>query len=122
MPIVVDARTPKDYAARLTARKQAVADDPGKVWTMPELRARGEKVFQQNCMACHQADGRGIFGSFRRWPVPGLPPATRPHIEIVLHGSKKNPAMAAFGRQLSDTDIAAVITYAAMRSATRPAR
>ena len=32
-------------------------------------------------------------------------------IEIVLHGSKKNPAMAAFGRQLSDTDIAAVITY-----------
>ena len=112
MPIVVDARTPKDYAAWLTARKQAVADDPGKVWTMPELRARGEKVFQQNCMACHQADGRGIPGSFPALAgsriATGDPAA---HIEIVLHGSKKNPAMAAFGRQLSDTDIAAVITY-----------
>ncbi|MCG9031937.1 cytochrome c oxidase subunit II [Laribacter hongkongensis] len=112
MPIVVDARTPKDYAAWLTARKQAVADDPGKVWTMPELRARGEKVFQQNCMACHQADGRGIPGSFPALAgsriATGDPAA---HIEIVLYGSKKNPAMAAFGRQLSDTDIAAVITY-----------
>ena len=33
------------------------------------------------------------------------------HIDIVLHGSDVNPAMAAFGRTLNDLDIAAVITY-----------
>ncbi|MGD2140747.1 MAG: cytochrome c oxidase subunit II, partial [Burkholderiales bacterium] len=33
------------------------------------------------------------------------------HVDIVLHGSKKNPMMVAWGPQLSDMEIAAVITY-----------
>lgn len=115
MPIVVVAKSPDDYAAWLRARKQAVAasaDNPNKTWTLAELKARGEKVYTQNCVACHQANGKGIPGSFPALDgsplMKGSPAA---HIDIVLYGSKKNTAMAAWGKQLSDTEIAAVITY-----------
>jgi cytochrome c oxidase subunit 2 len=61
---------------------------------------------------CHQANGEGVPGSFPA--LAGSAIATGPvenHIDIVVHGSKKNPTMAAFGQQLSDVDLAAVITY-----------
>ncbi|WP_244886631.1 cytochrome c oxidase subunit II [Chromobacterium amazonense] len=115
MPIVVEAKSPEDYAQWREAKlKQlaANADDPNKVWQLAELKARGEKVYTQNCIPCHQANGKGIPGAFPA--LDGSPIATgdkAAHIEIVLYGGKKNPAMAAWGKQLSDTDIAAVITY-----------
>ncbi|MDE1714121.1 cytochrome c oxidase subunit II [Chromobacterium amazonense] len=115
MPIVVEAKSPEDYAKWREAKlKQlaANADDPSKVWQLAELKARGEKVYTQNCIPCHQANGKGIPGAFPA--LDGSPIATgdkAAHIEIVLYGGKKNPAMAAWGKQLSDTDIAAVITY-----------
>ncbi|MEN3030142.1 cytochrome c oxidase subunit II [Chromobacterium amazonense] len=115
MPIVVEAKSPEDYAKWREAKlKQlaANADDPNKVWQLAELKARGEKVYTQNCIPCHQANGKGIPGAFPA--LDGSPIATgdkAAHIEIVLYGGKKNPAMAAWGKQLSDTDIAAVITY-----------
>jgi cytochrome c oxidase subunit 2 len=80
---------------------------------MDELMAKGESVYQSNCLACHQAGGEGI-------PAAGFPAlkaskiATGPvagHLDIVLNGGKQNPAMAAYGPQLSDVDLAAVITY-----------
>ncbi|WP_199153992.1 cytochrome c oxidase subunit II [Chromobacterium sp. ASV23] len=115
MPIVVEAKSPEDYAKWREAKlKQlaASADDPNKIWQLAELKARGEKVYTQNCIPCHQANGKGIPGAFPA--LDGSPIATgdkAAHIEIVLYGGKKNPAMAAWGKQLSDTDIAAVITY-----------
>ncbi len=115
MPIVVDARSPADYALWLAARKKAAAtaaDDPARVWTLAELKSRGERVYGQNCVACHQATGKGIPGAFPA--LDGSPVATgdkAAHIAIVLNGSKRNTAMPAWGKQLSDTDIAAVITY-----------
>lgn len=115
MPIVVDARSPEDYQRWLAAKKVAAAakaEDPNKVWTLPDLMARGEKVYQQNCVACHQANGSGVPGTFPA--LAGSKMATTDkagHIDIVLNGSKKNAAMAAWGKQLSDTEIAAVISY-----------
>ncbi|MBV8680908.1 MAG: cytochrome c oxidase subunit II [Aquitalea sp.] len=115
MPIVVEARSPEDYARWRDARlKQAAAsaDDPSRVWSLAALRERGEKVYGQNCVPCHQASGKGIPGSFPA--LDGSPVVNgdkAAHINIVLNGSKKNPAMQAWGKQLSDTDIAAVITY-----------
>ncbi|MGY8625435.1 cytochrome c oxidase subunit II [Chromobacterium violaceum] len=115
MPIVVEAKAPADYekwrAAKLK-QMAAATDDPNKVWKLEDLKARGEKVYAQNCVPCHQANGKGIPGTFPA--LDGSPIATGDkagHIEIVLFGGKKNPAMAAWGKQLSDTDIAAVITY-----------
>ncbi|MGD8513993.1 MAG: cytochrome c, partial [Granulosicoccaceae bacterium] len=95
-------------------KAQAAADvaAAGKTFSKDELMARGEKVYNANCAACHQANGQGLPGVF-----PALaagPIATGPaagHIDIVVHGSKKNPAMAAFGAQLNDVDLAAVITF-----------
>lgn len=73
--------------------------------------ARREGV-RPELRALSPANGKGIPGTFPA--LDGSPIATGDkagHIEIVLFGGKKNPAMAAWGKQLSDTDIAAVITY-----------
>jgi len=71
----------------------------------------GEKVYTTNCVACHQPTGMGIPGAFPA--LNGSPVATGDvaiHIDTVLNGRAKT-AMAPFGQILSDTDIAAVITY-----------
>ena len=116
MPIVLVAKTEEDYQAWVADQKGAAAAEAAsatKTWSMDELMAKGESVYQTNCLACHQAGGEGI-------PAAGFPAlkgsaiATGPaagHLDIVMNGSKVNPAMAAFGPQLSDVDLAAVITY-----------
>jgi cytochrome c oxidase subunit 2 len=84
----------------------------------------GEKVYAANCVACHQANGKGIAGQLQG--AGWLPDCDRgpkqDHIGIVLNG-KPGTAMAAFAaKQLSDTDIAAVVTYERNAGATRPAK
>ena len=116
MPIVLVAKTEEDYQAWVDEQKGAAAAEAaaaGKTWSMDELMAKGESVYQTNCMACHQAGGEGLPAAGFP-PLKGSPVATGPvagHLDIVLHGGKKNPAMAAFGKQLNDVDLAAVITY-----------
>jgi cytochrome c oxidase subunit 2 len=118
MPIVVEAVTPEQYAAWVTGQKQkmaAAAPDPAKQWTLDELKAQGEKVYAANCVACHQPTGMGVPGTFPA--LAGSKVVTGPkeaQIATVLNGVVKNgkpTLMAAFGKQLSDADIAAVITY-----------
>jgi cytochrome c oxidase subunit 2 len=112
MPIHVKVVSQPEYTAWVDGRKKAMAalaDDPSKVWTLPDLVARGEKVYQANCQACHQANGKGA-GPIK--PLDGSQivlndPAQQVH--IVLNGAA-NGAMPAW-KQLSDTEIAAVITY-----------
>ena len=112
MPIVVKVVSAEDYTAWVDGKKKemaAQADDPAKVWTVEELSTRGEKLYAANCAACHQANGQGVPGAF-----PGLVGSTvvvgpkAPQIDILLNG--KN-AMPAWKGVLSDTEIAAVITY-----------
>jgi cytochrome c oxidase subunit 2 len=87
----------------------AKADDPNKVWTVDELKQRGEKVYAANCVACHQASGKGVPGAFPALEgsliVNG---AKAGQVGILLNG--KN-AMPSWKSTLSDTEIAAVITY-----------
>ena len=114
MPIVVRVVSQEDYAKWVGEFKKAAAsaaDDPNKKWDAKELAARGEKVYAANCVACHQANGRGNPPAFP--PLDGSKIANGPkeaHIDMVLNG-KPNTAMAAFGKQLNDTEIAAVVTY-----------
>ncbi len=114
MPIVVEVKSEADYRAWLADRKAklaAAAAEAGKAFGLDELKARGEKVYAANCAACHQPDGKGIPGVFPA--VDGSKVALGPrqgHIEVVLHG-RPGTAMAAFGPQLSDVDLAAVVTY-----------
>jgi cytochrome c oxidase subunit 2 len=114
MPVVVEVVSEEKYAAWVGEQKQqlaAVAEDPNKVWALDEQLALGEKVYTTNCAACHQANGAGLPPAFPA--LDGSKIATGPreaHIEMVLTG-KAGTAMAAFGEQLSDTDIAAVVAY-----------
>jgi cytochrome c oxidase subunit II len=114
MPIVVDVVSQEKYAAWVAEQKKksaAAAEDPNKKWTLAELRARGEKVYSTTCIACHQANGKGVPNAFPALDgskIVNGPKAA--HIDIVTNG-KPGTAMAAFGKQFSDTDIAAVITY-----------
>ena len=114
MPVVVIAKTEAEYQEWVVAQKgqKAVeADMSGKVWTQDELMAQGEKTYKTACAACHQPTGLGIPGVFPAIAGSAIAKgAVAGHIHIVMNG-KTGTAMQAFGQQLSDVDIAAVITY-----------
>ena len=113
MPIVVEAKNEADFNAWVAqAKSQSTSDaaDAAKQWSKGDLMARGEKVYAQ-CAACHGPKGQGVPGVFP--PLAGSKLANGPanaHINIVLKG-KPGTAMAAFGPQLNDVDVAAVVTY-----------
>jgi len=117
MPIVVKVVSEADYTAWVEGKKKemaAAAEDPSKVWTLDELKTRGEKVFTTNCAVCHQANGKGVPNAFAA--LDGSPVVTGPkaeQIHVLLNGkqSGKFPSPMPAWKQLSDTDIAAVITY-----------
>jgi cytochrome c oxidase subunit 2 len=111
MPIHVKVVTQEQYAAWATDQKKVMAaklDDPAKVWTQPEIVARGEKVYTANCAACHQPNGMGAgpIKALNGSPIV-LDADKSKQIHIVLNGRGAMPAW----KQLSDTDIAAVISY-----------
>ena len=113
MPIHVKVVSAADYTAWVDVkRKEAAAklDDPNKVWALPEMLVRGEKVYAANCAACHQANGKGA-GPIK--PLDGsakvLDADHTDQINVLLKG-QNNGAMPSW-KQLSDTDIAAVATY-----------
>jgi cytochrome c oxidase subunit 2 len=117
MPIVVRVLAPAEYTAWVETKKKemaALADDPNKVFTIDELKTRGEKVYSTNCVACHQANGKGVPNAFA--PLDGsqvVNGAKAEQINVVLNGkhSGKFPSAMPAWKQLSDTEIASVITY-----------
>ena len=113
MPIHVKVVSAEDYSAWVGSEKKkmaAKADDPSKIWTLDDISKRGEKVYATNCAACHQANGKG-GGPIK--PLDGaavvLDTDMNKQIHVLLNG-QNNGAMPAW-KQLSDTDIAAVISY-----------
>jgi len=113
MPIHVKVVSAEDYTKWVDAEKKkmaAKADDPTKVWALEDSLKRGEKVYAANCVACHQAAGKAVG------PIKALDGAAvvldadkTKQIMILLNG-QNNQAMPAW-KQLSDTEIAAVITF-----------
>lgn len=115
MPIVVKALPQAEYDTWL-AEKQAetikLRELTNKTFTFDELYSQGEKVYNNVCSACHQANGEGVPPTFPA--IAGSKIAMGPmtgHLDMVANGSKTNPAMRAFGGELSEVDIAAVVTY-----------
>ena len=113
MPIHVKVLSAQDYATWVdgeTKKMAAKADDPTKVWTMEDISARGAKVYAANCAACHQANGKGA-GAIKALDGSALVLSEdkKLQIAVLLHG-QNNGAMPAWN-QLSDTELAAVITY-----------
>ena len=113
MPIHVKVLSTEDYSAWVAVKTKvaaAKADDPAKVWTLAEIKPRGEKIYAANCAACHQANGKGA-GPIK--PLDGsavvLDVDHNKQIQILLNGANGG-AMPSW-KALSDTDIAAVISY-----------
>ena len=113
MPIHVKVLSKADYSQWVDGEKKkmaAAADDPAKVWKLEDLVARGAKVYAANCAACHQPNGKGA-GPIK--PLDGSPVVVDAdklkQVAVVLHG-QNNGTMPAW-KQLSDTEIAAVVTY-----------
>ena len=112
MPIVVEVVSAEKYSQWVGEQKQqmAAADEGGKTFSLDELKNRGEKVYAANCVACHQASGKGVPGAFPALEgskIVNGPPEGQ--IDIVLNG-KPGTAMPSW-KSLSDADIASVITY-----------
>lgn len=113
MPIHVKVVSAEEYSAWVQGEMKKIAakaDDPAKVWTLEDLAKRGEKVYAANCAACHQANGKGA-GPIKPLDASAvvLDADKTKQIHILLNGAN-NGAMPAW-KQLSDTDIAAVISY-----------
>ena len=113
MPIVAEVLAPDEFEAWLADQQElevAAVDEASREWSMDELMVRGEEVYV-HCIACHGDQGQGVPPSFP--PLTGSPIATGPidaHIQIVMEG-KQGTTMVPFKLQLSDADIASVITY-----------
>ncbi len=114
MPIHVKVVTAEEYTAWVNEQKKAMAakaDDPSKVWALTDLVKRGESVYAANCAACHQANGKGA-GPIKALDGSALVvDADKGKIINVLLNGQNNGAMPAW-KQLSDTELAAVMTYA----------
>lgn len=116
MPIVVEAKSEEGYAQWLKDKKSEASRERelnDKVWSMDELMVRGEQVYNKACAVCHQPNGAGmppIFPALKGSPMATEADQIGAHVDIVMKG-KKGSAMQSFAGQLSEVDIAAVITY-----------
>ena len=114
MPIVLKAVSEDEYydwAGNMMVAAMDAEAGADREWGMDELLERGEQVYSTFCVACHQVNGMGIPGAFK--PLVGSPVTTgsvEAHIDTVMNGVP-GTAMAPFGMQLNDVDVAAVITY-----------
>lgn len=118
MPVVVHAMEPEKYDQWLADKKDQLAaqrEEAQKAlqssMSLDELMVMGEKVYLDRCAVCHQPTGMGIPGAFPA--IKGSPVATGPldeHLSVVING-RSGTAMQAFANQLSDQELAAVISY-----------
>ncbi|GBK97965.1 cytochrome c oxidase subunit II [Vibrio harveyi] len=118
MPVVVHAMAEDDFDQWMADKKQEIALQKAAAQealtqdlSMEDLMGQGESVYTARCAVCHQANGEGIPGAFPA--IKGSEIAKGPvvaHIDVLVNG-RAGTAMQAFANQLSDQEIAAVITY-----------
>ena len=114
MPIVVRAVPEAEYQAWIAERKTAQAEQVAlamRTWDRTELMTLGETVYVTSCATCHQMDGTGVAGAFPS--IRGSEVATgdvQTHLKLVMDG-RTGTSMMSFGTQLSDVELAAVVTY-----------
>ncbi len=114
MPIVVDVVSADDYTAWVAGKQQLAAaaeESSNKTWTRDELMEHGKTVYATSCLACHQGGGEGIPPMFPALKGSAIAKGdVAKHIDVVVNGVS-GTAMQAFGPQLNDADMAALITY-----------
>lgn len=81
----------------------------GAAPTLASAAPPPKSLYEDNCSACHQVTGKGIKGAFPALtasPLVNGPAA--PLVTTVLNG---RAGMPAFKDDLSDADLAGIITY-----------
>ena len=112
MPIVVNVVSKEEYGEWLTSKQTEAAEVKAlmaQTFTLDQLMERGKAVYDRSCLACHGGKGEGGVGT----AIAGSAVATGElagHLEIGVNGVP-GTAMQAFGGQMNDVDMAAVITY-----------
>lgn len=112
MPVVVNVVSQEEYENWMEGKRAQAAEIRelmAQTFTLDQLMERGKSVYERNCLACHGANGEGGLGT----PIAGSPIATGDvsgHLEVGINGVP-GTAMQAFGSQINDVDMAAVITY-----------
>jgi len=112
MPIEVHAVSRDEYSAWLSAKradKMAQAAAAEQELSIDELMAKGESVYAAQCLACHGAQGEGGVGKAIAGSTVALGDVST-HLAVGIKGVA-GTAMQAFGGQLNDVEMAAVITY-----------
>lgn len=118
MPVVVVAKEPAEYdkwIAEQQAIQQKAKEEEQRLlamnMTMDEAMALGEKVYNANCAACHMPNGEGLPGVFPALKGSQIALEDQPkHIDVLVNGVT-GTAMQAYAKQLSMSDLAAVVTY-----------
>lgn len=118
MPIVVKAVPQAEYDLWIKTQQEQQAllaqqqesDHPDI--TREALMALGKQKYQQLCTACHLATGLGmppVYPALKGSSIVVGHPISR-QIELILNGVTGS-AMQAYGDQLTDEEIAGVVTY-----------
>jgi cytochrome c oxidase subunit 2 len=118
MPIVVIAKEPAEYDAWIAEQEamtqRARAEEQRLLsmnMSMDELMTQGENVYTSVCAACHMPNGEGLPGVFPALKGSKMALEDIPgHIRIIVEGSP-GTSMASFAKQLTMSEIAAVVTY-----------
>ena len=114
MPIVVKAVSEEEFAVWTAEQKKSKAENaaPSSVMTRQELMTLGKEKYEAVCSACHQPDGKGIpplYPALKGSSIAVGHPQSR-HIDLIIKGVP-GTAMQGYAEQLTDEEIAAIITY-----------
>jgi len=112
MPVVVHAVSREEFDGWMTAKRAEQASDlaaASEEMSLEALMSEGEAVYNGQCLACHGANGEGGVGKAIAGSAIALGEVNT-HMDVSIRGVS-GTAMQAFGTQLSDTEMAAVITY-----------
>ena len=118
MPIVVEVRPEEEFDAWIEEQRLAMAlsseqavADRNKTWAIAELMPMGESIYIEHCATCHEPDGQGQGSKYPALAGSEFTTGSiEEHLDRVMNG-KVDTEMQAWAPQLSDLEIAAVMTY-----------
>ena len=112
MPVEVHAVSTEEFDAWMAAKRGAAAAQTQlamQTLSVDDLMDQGKAVYDSACLACHGAQGQGGIGNAIADSAVVMGDLSN-HMAVVAKGVS-GTAMQAFGGQLNDVEMAAVLTY-----------
>ena len=112
MPVEVHAVSREEFDAWMAAKRGAAAAQTQlamQTLSVDDLMDQGKAVYDSACLACHGAQGQGGIGNAIAGSAVVMGDLSN-HMAVVAKGVS-GTAMQAFGGQLNDVEMAAVLTY-----------